>query len=249
MKSSMLSFFLIVSFALPLLADEPETVDDADLIPPDILIQMDPGIFSGELPRIITIQRKDIFGLRPKPQLEADLVQFDFEPDKLSTAHKRILDAWMKAGHHKVCLLDDDITKYASLFGYTAADFKKYTEITEEKIAECCAGSLKEHPVNVDCDLAYFGTRDEEEYNSYKGKYFCNVFYYFIKDIDTEKSEVVVEGKEGEAVCGSFSHGDGTIYFMNSVRGPDTRRWYLNFMHWALDRKVPGAAKTEPGGD
>ena len=31
---------------------------------------------------------------------------------------------------------------------------------------------------------------------------------------------------------------------MNTVWGPDARRWCLNFMHWALDKKVPGAAGT-----
>jgi|GEM_PF-2501471 len=55
---------------------------------------------------------------------------------------------------------------------------------------------------------------------------------------------IVVATAAGYPAAGSFTFGQTTVFFTDDPRGSDLRRWYLNFMHWALGLKVPGAAEV-----
>jgi hypothetical protein len=207
--------------------------EDLISIPPDILRQMDPDIVTDRRPKIVTIEQKDIFGLRDKPRMNADLVRFDFNPSTLSTTQRRILDAWMRAGHHKIYLLDSDIPRYATLFALNAIGRPKfnYPRSAKRKFKQW---RLVEHPVSTDCEHLDVGT-----YNGGR-----RVSQYYFKDMAPAPESLtpfVVDETDRRVLCGAFSFGRATVYFRNTVSGPDHRRWYLNFMHFALDLPVPGA--------
>ena len=72
------------------LAEEFTFANDADLIPPEVLKQMDPDIRSGKRPTFATIHQGDIFGLRETPKFDTDFVKFDFAVSNLSTVPEYI---------------------------------------------------------------------------------------------------------------------------------------------------------------
>ena len=218
---------------------------DNSTIPPDILRQMDPGLVSGQRPKIASVKQEDIFGLRDKPRLDADLVCFNFDPKALSTAQRNILDAWIRGGHNKIYLLDRDIVTYAGVFGLSADE-----EFAYARWSEICPVlrdfTLADHSVSTDCGhllwgyCATYAVRDETA----DGKF--SVHRDYLKDLDTQTARVLVFAKSdpSKALCGAFPFGRNTVYFHNQLGGSDSRRWYLNFMHFALDLRVPGAAET-----
>jgi hypothetical protein len=52
----------------------------------------------------------------------------------------------------------------------------------------------------------------------------------------------VIATAGGYPACGAFDFGLTRVLFFDDAHGNDSRRWYLNFMHWALGLKVPGGA-------
>ena len=215
---------------------------DNSSIPPDILRQMDPDLVSGKRPRVVTIKQDDIFGLRDNPRRDADFVTFDLDIAKLSTAQRNILDAWLRAGHNKLLLVADQIPKYDSLFGVSAGWMAFVSGKPSYEYA------LSEHPVSTDCGNLSFGeVRDmDNNRSSWAQDQRYVVYRGHLVGLDTEKSRILVTSKSdsNKAFAGAFSFGRSTVYFHGRVGGPDMRRWYLNFYHWALDLRVPGAAET-----
>ena len=209
--------------------------NDADLIPPEVLKQMDPDIRSGKRPIFATINQGDIFGLRENPRFEADFVRFNFGVSTLSTVQQRIIENWIRTGHNTVHLPDSDIYKYASLL----SPVKSTGQLLSKKSSEPRSWgncTLLRHPVNTDCDKVQF-----ERHNIYSGSYrYISCFTNL-----PEEGVVIAEAGGGNAVCGSFSLGEGRIIFNSSVSGTDSRRWQLNYWHWVMGFGVPGAANTE----
>jgi len=209
---------------------------DADLIPPEVLKQMDPDIRSGKRPIFTTINQGDIFGLRENPKFEADFVKFNFAVSNLSTVQQRIIGNWIRAGHNAVYLADTDIYKYASLLspvtftGQNAGDRANWVNRT-----------LLHHPVNTDCEKVLFQCHPPV----WLGAYSTSSRATCCLTKMTEEGVVIVEAGGGNAVCGSFPLGEGRIIFQSSVSGADSRRWQLNYWHWVMGLGVPGAANTE----
>ena len=73
-----------------------------DLIPPEILQQMNPDIRSRTRAIITLISQDDIFGLRDQPRLDADFVSFCIPLANLSTVQRRIIDDWVRSGHNRI---------------------------------------------------------------------------------------------------------------------------------------------------
>ncbi len=201
---------------------------DADLIPPEVLKQMDPDIRSGKRPTFATINQGDIFGLRENPKFEADFVKFNFAVSDLSTVQQRIIENWIRAGYNTVYLKDTETRTYASLL----SPIKSTTEGSGGTWATC---TLLRHPVNTDCEKVQF--RGHSLGGSRR--------YIFCFTNLPEEGVVIAEAGGGNAVCGSFPLGEGRIIFQSSVSGTDSRRWLLNYWHWVMGLGVPGVANTE----
>ncbi|MCH8151586.1 MAG: hypothetical protein IH830_04330 [Planctomycetes bacterium] len=224
---------LVMALAVPVMgqtAKQPQEPQENKDIPPDILRQMDPGLRYNTRPKIEVIKQGDIFGLREKPRRDADVVMFNFEADKLSTAHRNILDAWIRARHNKVVLKDQDIQKYAAIFGLRA----------KKQGFPAPRDFLVAHPVNTDCRNLYF--RGYAKSN--KDSSVWAVYHFYQLDPAASTVIATVDVDKARVVCGAFAYGERTIYFYNEGFGPDWRRWQLNFWHWVLDLRVPGAAET-----
>ncbi len=236
MKEKVLN--LIVIFAVVILLIEGGRVhgaSDADIIPPEVLKQMDPDIREGNRPTIAKIRQSDIFGLRENPKFDEDFVTFDFKTGDLSIVQRNIINNWVRSGANIVYLKDDQITKYSVLLEQSSA--RSWPDYGRK---------LLRHVVNTDCKLVSFGISrkgrpglsnwSSARFNSFPGyEYFSNL---------PSDSVIIVEGSNGTAVCGMFRLGEGTVYFCNTAHDSDSRRWYLNYMHWALGLGVPGAADT-----
>jgi hypothetical protein len=213
---------------------------DADLIPPEVLKQMDPDIRSGKRPIFATINQGDIFGLRENPRFEADFVKFSFAVDKLSTVQQRIVENWIRAGHNTVYLSDSDVNKHAALLGpvrFTWQSLSKERIISQDWM-NC---TLLHHPVNTDCEKVRFRCHLPVWGGAYSS---TSRVTCCLMDLP-EEGAVIAESGGGNAVCGSFPFGEGRIVFQSSVSGTDSRRWQLNYWHWAMGLGVPGAANTE----
>lgn len=214
MKKKVLT--LIGIFAVVILLIEGGHVhgaSDADIIPPEVLKQMDPDIRAGKRPTFAKIRQGDIFGLRENPKFKEDFVTFDFVVSKLSTVQRNIINNWVRSGANRVHL------KYGQIRAYYVLLEQVYVYHGERPV------KLLRHVVNTDCKLVSFGK------------------IYAFKNLPPD-SVIIVEGPDGSAICGMFRLGEGTIYFQNIPIGADNRRWYLNYMHWALGLGVPGAADT-----
>lgn len=212
--------------------------NDADLIPPEVLKQMDPDIRSGKRPIFATINQGDIFGLREKPKFEADFVKFDFDVSKLSTVQQQIIENWIRTGHNTVYLLDDEIAKYSILVNpITFVNRNEEGASNTPKPPVNC--TLLRHAVNTDCEKILFSRFHKRPYSS---AYLWSIPCF--TNISEEGTVIVDAGDGGSAVCGSFSLGEGRVLFRTTVFGTDSRRWELNFWHWAMGLGVPGAAET-----
>jgi hypothetical protein len=121
---------------------------DRDLIPPEVLKQMDPDILSGKRPIFATIRQADIFGLRTKPRRNADFVKFDFDPSKLSSVQRAIIEKWIRSGANDVYFSDVAIMKYSAFVAplelYSAHVFSGQTVLIAR-------GVHTDHKVNTDC--------------------------------------------------------------------------------------------------
>lgn len=214
---------------------------DADLIPPEVLKQMDPDIRSGKRPTFATISQGDIFGLRENPRFEADFVKFNFAATNLSTVQERIIQNWIRAGHNTVCLSDTDIQKYASLLTPVRFTAQLRFQSRSSSPTGFVNSTLLRHPVNTDCEKVQFFCPYLQSRSS--GGYFTWAVCCFTNL--AEEGTVIAEAGGGNAVCGSFPLGEGRIIFQSSVSGTDSRRWQLNYWHWVMGLGVPGAANTE----
>lgn len=234
---------------------------DEDIIPPEVTKQMDPEIRSGKRPTRFVVRQEDIFRLKERDDIKADLVSLDIDIGALSTSQKETLLRWLKTGNKTIFLMDHQIEKYAPLlglaashtegFGYQWDSVRHQTEPSPGEFRKYKTKNLTQHEVNTDCSEVYFGTNTNTTYDSgynwHQGswsqqRYFYGYFYFSpgpLPDV-----VVIVEGKTGEAVCGAFNFGNSRVIFQNSVEGPDARRWYLNFMHWVLGETVPGTGKS-----
>lgn len=194
---------------------------DADLIPPEILEQMDPDIRAGKRPSIGTIRQNDIFKLRENPKFEEDFVTFDFKVDAISTVQLDIIKNWIRSGNNKVMLIGEDIGRYGPLL---------------EPVRSTRAsgpGKLLRHSVNTDCkDIRFSRSKDSSV---------CDCLTNLAPD-----AIVIAEAESEKAICGFFRLGEGSIFFRNYVfNTPDSRRWLLNWLHWIMGLGVPGTATTE----
>ncbi len=240
-KSVITCFVIIfVNFGLVFAAN------DADLIPPEVLKQMDPDIRSCKRPIFATIHQGDIFGLRENPEFDADVVKFDFDVSKLSTVQLQIIENWIRSGHNTVYLKDADIGKYSSLLSPIGL-YTQFAVGCKSSAPAPVSCTLLRHQVNTDCESVVF----HRLYSSVRistGGGTCGGSHFFwsvpcLTNIP-EEGTVIVEAGGGNAVCGVFPLGEGRILFRTTVSGTDSRRWVLNFWHWAMGLGVPGAAET-----
>lgn len=192
---------------------------DEDLIPPEILKQMDADILSGKRPSIAIIKQSDIFGLREHPKFQTDFVTFGFEPDRLSTVQREVIEKWITSGANNIYLKDKGISKYADLFRPLVSGRGKAMKLTR-------------HQVNTDCKDVAFGTHD------YYPDFYCGFGPL------PPGSSVIAETDAGFAICGMAPIGLSRLYLGRTATGADARRWELNYWHWALGLPVPGAAAT-----
>ena len=231
---------------------------DEDLIPPEILKGMDEDIRLGKRPRFITIRQDDIFGLRGEPKLDCDFARLGFSTSSLSTVQEEIIHKWIRDGHNPVYLSGNEILDYACLLSPAAASTDMMNprcvrdqDARGNSMASC---RLLKHPVNTDCRSVLFvqthmGPRLRWNCKA-PGSSTCRTYSnYHHWDIPCfaglpDESEKIVQGSTGKIICGSFPVGKGRIVFKVPTGGTDSRRWELNFWHWALGRPVPGAAET-----
>lgn len=248
-----LSLLVALSCFLLIVLADVGRADDKDTIPPEILKQYDPDIRAGKRPTLGFIRQGDIFGLRDNPTFKEDCVRFDFDPAKLSSVQREIIQNWVKAGHAKVYLRDDDIRKYAPLLGCSlssgkgqerfrgssrpANEFKFDTKFSQ-------FGKLLRHPVNTDCRGLLFACLPQVQQ---RGQFSA---YYYEGGIAKTPGEsiTIVENRHGEALCGVFFLGEGKVYFRFTAKGTDHHRFALNWWQWVLGLRVPGAATTDVGG-
>lgn len=211
-------FFLRLIVSLGVVAASPVLAQqrDEDLIPPEILEQMDPDILSGSRPTIAELTPDGIFGLRQQPHFDADFVRLHGRFGRLPTVKNKILADWLSAGHNDVLLMGGgDMSQWAKYFGLSSRQGNNSWDV-----------ELTRHPVNTDCKLL-------------RG---------YIAFQKPRSGTVVITSARGDPSAGSFPWGQNTIYFFDEHSGADSRRWYLNYMHWALGLPVPGTASTETGG-
>ena len=207
---------------------------DEDLIPPEVLKQMDAVIRSGKRPTFATVRQGEIFGLRSQPELDADFVRLSFDPSKLSTVQRRIIEEWIRSGVNRIYLLDNDLILYGSLFSPAVGS---RTSVTGDKSRTIPANLLR-HKVNTDCVQVRFSAKIARD-NDNRGPWVAPC----LKNLPVD-SAVIVEAKGGEVLCGSFKLDAADVVFKLSTTGNDSRRWELNFWHWALGLPVPGVAET-----
>jgi hypothetical protein len=230
MKTLQLFIALALLTILPINAF---ATNDTDIIPPEILEQMDPDILSGARPTIYKLKQAEIFELRNNPKFNTDFVTFDFDPKKLPSTQFNILDNWIKLGTNKIYLKNKDIYKYAQIFpaGIQGITHKK----RKGELVPC---TLLQHPVNTDCEKIQINPT-------------------LIKDIlkiqtlgiiftlqNLPQNSISIINMDNAAIAGKLKSGNGAIYFQNTVTGTDARRWQLNYWHWALGLKIPGATET-----
>jgi len=195
---------------------------DTDGIPPEVLKQMDPDILAGKRPSFAEVSQGDIFGLREKPKLDADFVRLNFDVDLLSTVQREIVEKWIRSGANRILLQGSAINMYVSLLAPAKASGFGLKDQRYQF-------ELQRHPVNTDCkEVLFYGTK----YGFYSWPQGATVIAKF----------------NDWAACGSFKVGEGDIVFYPVVTGNDSRRWMLNFWHWALGLPVPGAAETSTAG-
>jgi len=229
------SILVLATIVIGLSISVTMAANDADLIPPEVLKQMDPDIRSGKRPTFATIRQGDIFGLRQNPKFKEDFVRFDFDVTKLSTVQNRIVENWIRSGYNPVYMVNEDFQKY-SLFLKPSKFLSSSTSKT----------SLLRHSVNTDCGKVSFQAVVRHD----RGVSYRDRYYYWLACFAgvTEEWSVIAEAGGGNAVAGSFPLGEGRIVFMSTPSGTDARRWTLNFWHWAMGLGVPGAADTSIAG-
>ena len=213
--------------APPAAPPAPPAVKDKepDVIPPEILGQMDPLIVAGKRPVIKTIHQKDIFALRTNPKLKADFVTFEFDATKLSSVQRDIINKWIRGGHNSLYLEGAQMHAYAPFLKPVKCD-----------MARRAVTKLLRHKVNTDTPGVIFLEADLRAY-TYS-------FHVPLTNLPRD-SEVIAETKSGAALCGSMTLEEGKIYFRSKLdKTPDARRWLLNWWHWAMGLNVPGAADT-----
>lgn len=240
MKQKVLT--LIGIFAVVILLIEGGRVhgaSDAEIIPPEVLKQMDPDIRSGKRPKIHWLKQTEIFGLRDKPTFDADFVSFSFDPDALSSVQKDIMAKWITSGANKILLRGEGVYKYRRfLSGVSVAlrmDGQSSSRSRLRGVTASC--SPLRHPVNTDVRNIRIATFiwQNEGYNPQAG-------HFEVKNLPPEST--VILDVSNAAAAGAFFIGEGMVYFRPTVLGTDARRWYLNWWHWALGLGVPGAADT-----
>lgn len=228
---------------------------DEDLIPPEILKQMDTDIRAGKRPTIATVRQSDIFGLRDQPRFEADFVRFDFDLQKVSSVQREILRAWLEAGYRPLLVRGQQISKYASLLApavsVTSADAdnrdRSKVSSTDPSDTTSFNGLLTRHKVNTGCKQVGFRAGRSRWYGTTSSRSY-QYFPFGLSELPPD-AQVVAEYTKGEALAGSFSIGKGTVVFLSDLgEAPDNRRWLLNFWHWALGFPVPQAAETGVAG-
>jgi hypothetical protein len=210
---------------------------DEDLIPPEVLKQMDGDIRGGKHPTFAKVRQGEIFGLRDQPKFDADFVRLDFDVAKLSTIQRQIVEKWIRSGVNRIYLADGDFAAYGSLFSPVF-----YSRTSTYGNDRQLAANLLRHKVNTDCSqLRFYAPYARDKDNRKPWIAPC------LKNLPID-STVIVEAGGGEALCGSFKLEAADVVFKLTTTGNDSRRWELNFWHWALGLPVPGAAETGVAG-
>ena len=205
---------MLLCFAQALYADDGA---NAPGVPEAI---MDFDILAGLRPTFTVIEKVEIVNLLRNPPAGVDLVEFNFEPESLSTAQLEVIKEWIGQGANAIYLKDLDIWRYASLFGLAG----------DHRIGLLEGGRISE-PVNYLCQRVFFGNTEQ---------YFKRYFYF----IELKSgAKPVVEDDQGHPVCGKFLAGNSTVFFCNSMAGPDSQRCSLNYWRWVL-KQLPEPAKT-----
>ncbi len=195
-------------------------------IPPKILDAMEPEIVKRGRPKIVRIRENDILNLRQNPELDADLVRFDFNVDGLTAGRRNAIEGWIRKGHNKIYLLNEDILKYATLFDQDAGR-------TVEKATQRV--DLADHTVSTDCRRVL-----ARGFSSGSGAEQYRVAYLTGLSPDEATILQTLRSRPDKVVAGSFPYGKSTVFFRNTLRGAYKHRWRLNFYHWALGYEVPG---------
>lgn len=191
-------------------------------IPPEVLRLYNRGVLDHSRPKVVTINRAMIDSLVRRPDLGADVYDFDFDIRDLSSTEKNILLGWVKDGQKILLWGNTDMWKYAPLF----SDKVKISGRTGLEV------TLANHPVNNDVEDIIFKGKS----NSYVYLYQC-----------PPGTEIIAYMKEN-VVAGRFPYGKGSVYFAGVGEywnaSKDKDRWMLNFYQWMLGLPVPGRAKT-----
>jgi len=147
------SIFLILMWCTCVIAG------DVEIIPPEILAQMDKDILSGKRPNIAKLRQGEIFGLRKNPRIEADFVTFDFDIGNLSSVQKEIIHRWVRTGVNKIYLLSGQISLYTLFFdpvkglsaGYHTDQFLRHVVNTDCKSLDMfVSGHFKDLPLEAE---------------------------------------------------------------------------------------------------
>lgn len=211
---------------------------DEDLIPPEILKQMDADIRAGKRPTFATVHQGEIFGLRNQPKFDADFVRLSFDVGNLSTVQRDIVEKWIRSGVNRIYLADNDLVSYGALFAPIVGSLTSVSAGRDKLLS----ANLLRHQANTDCEQVRFRAPIAKG-NDYYSPWVAPC----LKNLPVDSS-VIVEAKGGEALCGSFRLEAADVVFKLSTVGNDSRRWELNFWHWALGLPVPGAAETGVAG-
>ena len=216
--------------------------DPTDTIPPEILKQFDKDILSGKRPTFASIKKEDIFGLRQKPKKDADLVFLSFNVSELSTVQREIVAKWLRSGSNRILLRGADIEKYRGLLDIRNDLLRQEGTKSYDKVLV----PYEKHPVFTDC-TAVFARNDSSTSSGRKRRYYWH-------GLAPGGADNLIEGARYDGTslvaAGAFTVGQTRLYFLPKYpdRGNDAARWNLNFYHWLMGLKIPGAADTNIGG-
>ncbi len=202
------------------------SVADEDVIPPEVLEKMDAAIRSGQRPTIRYVTKSDVWRLRENPAYTEDFVALDLDVDALSSVQRQVFRNWLASTKAKFLLENDELVTYGELFGL---------EVSHRRLSERSSGLAAEpvdHVVSTDCGKLRFRTTQ----------------HVITVGGLPDDAEVVARAAPGAAFAGRVPTGKTSLYFRVSPTGIDSRRWDLNFYHWALGLAVPGPAKTDVAG-
>lgn len=212
-------------------------------IPPEILKQYDPLVFSSEWPygKVHVIKKSEIWDLRgrEKGQHPGKFATFAFTPRDLSSIQLEIVRKWVKRGATIYLRGARNMKRKIGFFNDEEYDVHSVRNWVCWK-KRCWKGiDLLDHPIYTDVRDIFAITNHHKYDNKYRSAF---------RGVGglPEESEVLVKVK-GIPLLGYFHYGKGTVWFdtLTRVTGRDADRFILNLRQWLIGGKVPPPAVTE----